>query len=306
MKESIPIYLLTGSLGSGKTTLMNHLLSFSRFTDVNACLIINEFGELGVDGELVDAGERPVFELNKGSIFCVCVKTDFIETLRVIATEVRPDCLLIEATGMAEPRDVQDFIDLPELTSSFHVEANLCVVDALDFIRIVPMLKSVRQQVAWADLLLINKCDMVTEDELSILEDVLAEMNPHARSLRIERGMMPEDAMEGLTHRTLRGDVLVEPPDPVFAESFQATTPVDRDALESALRGIGDHLLRLKGQVDFGDGSEFFEYAGGILRASADKSIRSIAKTPTAFIAIGWRMKQTEFRDAIESALSID
>ncbi|MCE5273144.1 GTP-binding protein, partial [bacterium] len=74
----IPIILLTGYLGAGKTTLLNHLLSRPEIRERNVALIINEFGELGVDGRLVEAGTRPVYELNKGSLFCVCIKTDFL------------------------------------------------------------------------------------------------------------------------------------------------------------------------------------------------------------------------------------
>jgi G3E family GTPase len=160
---SIPIYLLTGTLGSGKTTLLNNLLQLPQFKDGNTCLIINEFGELGVDGALVESGDHPKFELNKGSIFCICIKTDFIATLQAIANDVKPDCLLVEATGMAEPRDVQDFIDVPDLAKEFHIEANVCIVDALDFIRVAPMLRAARQLATWADTILNNPCDLVDD-----------------------------------------------------------------------------------------------------------------------------------------------
>ncbi len=301
---SIPIYLLTGTLGSGKTTLLNNLLKIPKFKNGNTCLIINEFGDLGIDGELVDSGDHPIFELNKGSLFCICIKTDFIATLRTIADDVKPDCLLVEATGMAEPRDVQDFIDVPELVEAFHVEANLCVVDAMDFIRIAPMLRAARQQATWADTLLINKCDLVDDSELNRLEVVLRDMNSDAPISRTEFGVIPENFLDDVTHRVLRGDPLIEPPDPVFAESFSTDVPVDRQRFETSLRSVGDHLLRLKGQVDFGNGPEYYELAGGKLLTSADKSIGRIAGNATAFIAIGWRIRQREFRDAIETGLT--
>ena len=135
------------------------------------------------------------------------------------------------------------------------------------------------------------------------LEAVLADMNPRAQITRLEYGNLAESFLSGIEHQIMRGDPLTEPPDPVFAESFKSDNTIDRDAFENALTELGDHLLRLKGQVDFGNGPEFFEYAGGILRTSDDKSIRRIAKTPTAFIAIGWRIRQTEFRAAIEVSL---
>ena len=90
MPESfIPIFLLTGTPGAGKTTLLNHLLKQPVFQSGSTCLVINEFGQIGVDGALVEAGDRPMFEINKGSLFCVCVKTDFIKTLKAIAETAR-------------------------------------------------------------------------------------------------------------------------------------------------------------------------------------------------------------------------
>ena len=300
---SIPIFLLTGAPGAGKTTLLNHLLKQPVFHEGSTCLLINEFGQMGVDGALVEAGDRPVFEINKGSVFCVCVKTDFIKSLRAIGGGVRPDRLVIEATGVAEPRDIEDFVDVPGLAEAFRIEANLCVIDAKDFIRLAPMLRAARQQATWADGLVINKCDLVSDGELAQLEAVLRDMNPRAPIARVRNGELPEGFLEGISHEVLRGDPLTEPPDPVFAESFTSDSPVDRSVFEQALRQLGEHLLRLKGQVDFGGGPGFFEYAGGELLASAEKSIRRVARHPTSLVAIGWSMEQSEFRAVIESAL---
>ena len=122
-RTSIPMILITGGLGAGKTTLSEPPPSAHEpARPKKLCLLINEFGQLGVDGRLVEAGEHPMFELNRGSLFCICIKTDFIATLREIADRVRPDLLVVEATGMAEPRDIQDFVDEPTLAAQFHIQ----------------------------------------------------------------------------------------------------------------------------------------------------------------------------------------
>ncbi len=298
---SIPMILITGGLGAGKTTFLNHLLQHTDLRNRNLCLIINEFGQLGVDGRLVEAGGHPMYELNRGSLFCICIKTDFITTLREIADQVRPELLVVEATGMAEPRDIQDFIDEPTLAEQFQIQANLCLVDASNFIRLAPMLRAVRQQAMWADALLLNKTDLVTGSELQQLGAVLAGMNPAAPQLPTTYGRIPEGFLENLQHTVHRAGPLSEPPDPVFALSFHHDKPVSRARFQQVISKLGEDLLRLKGQVDFGDGPEFAEVAGGRLTIGGDQAVALHAETPTAFVAIGWRAPRQEFQAAIES-----
>jgi len=300
-QASIPMVLITGGLGAGKTTLLNQLLQHPNLRDRKLCLIINEFGQLGVDGRLVEAGEHPMFELNRGSLFCICIKTDFINTLTEIADRVRPELLVVEATGMAEPRDIQDFIDEPTLAAQFHIQTNLCLVDASNFIRLAPMLRSVRQQAMWADALILNKTDLVNEAELQQLSAILKGMNPEAPQLPTTYGRIPADSFDNLKHTVRRGGPLLEPPDPVFALSFSHDKPIDRVRFQHVISNLGEDLLRLKGRVDFGDGPQFAEVAGGLLTIGGDMSIALHTDTPTAFVAIGWRAPREDFQAAIES-----
>ncbi len=242
-----------------------------------------------------------MFELNRGSLFCICIKTDFIATLRDIADRVRPDLLVVEATGMAEPRDIQDFVDEPALAAQFHIQTNLCLIDASTFIRLAPMLRAVRQQAMWADALILNKTDLVNEPELQQLGAVLEGMNPAAQRLPTTYGEIPAAFLENLTHTVHRGDPLLEPPDPVFALSFRHDQPVDRARFRQVISELGEDLLRLKGQVDFGSGPEFTEVAGGRLTIGGKPSIARHAESPTAFVAIGWRAQREDFQAAIES-----
>ena len=293
-KEPIPMVLITGGLGAGKTTFLNHLLQHTNLRNQNLCLIINEFGQLGIDGRLVEAGDHPMYELNRGSLFCICIKTDFIKTLSEIADQVRPELLVVEATGMAEPRDIEDFVDEPTLAAQFHIRTNVCLIDASTFIRLAPMLRAVRQQATWADALILNKTDLVNEVELQQLGAVLTGMNPDAPQLPTTHGRISADFLENLKHTVHRGDPLSEPPDPVFALSFRYDQPVNRARFEQVISELGEDLLRLKGQIDFGIGPEFAEVAGGLLTIGSDMSIALHAETPTAFVAIGWRAPRND------------
>ncbi len=242
-----------------------------------------------------------MYEINRGSLFCICIKTDFITTLREIADQVRPELVVVEATGMAEPRDIEDFIDEPTLAAQFHIQANICLVDASNFIRLAPMLRAVRQQAMWADALILNKTDLVSRAELQQLGAVLEGMNPEAPRLESTYGRIPAAFLENLKHTVHRGDPLLEPPDPVFALSFDHDQPVDRARFQKVISELGDDLLRLKGQVEFGDGPEFVEVVGGRLTIGGGVARQRRAESPTAFVAIGWRASREDFQAAIES-----
>ena len=295
----IPILLITGFLGAGKTTLLNHLLQQPGIREKNLALIINEFGATGVDGALVRSGERPKFELNKGSLFCICVKTDFLKTLDEIARRVRPELLIIEATGIAETRDLMAFVDEPYLRDQFRIRANVCLVDAANFTKVAPSLKAARGQVRWADGIVINKADLAHLDDLAKLRGVLREMNPEASLATVTHGAIEPGFIEGLRHRERPGDLLTEPPDPLFSESFETPEPVDRARFRKVVGELGDALLRLKGWVRFADsqGMEFVELVGPdlFMRPAPDRS------GPTQFVAIGWKVRQADLRARFEA-----
>ncbi|MCX7047927.1 MAG: GTP-binding protein [Candidatus Sumerlaeota bacterium] len=296
--SKIPILLLTGYLGAGKTTTLNHLLSLPEIRRRRLALILNEFGALGVDGELIRPGAFDKFELNKGSIFCICVKTDFIKTLDEIAARVRPDLVLVEATGIAETRDLIAFASEACLQDRFEIQANVCLVDARHFVTVAPMLKAARGQAQWADGIVINKTDLSSPAELDTLESMLAAMNPQAPRIRVQFGAIPADFLLSLRHTPRSGDLLAEPPDPLFSESFETDHPVDRGLFEQALETLGDKVLRLKGRVDFGAGPVFIEKAGASLIEKAPPS----GKLGTAFVVIAWNIRQSELRELFERA----
>jgi len=295
----IPVIVITGYLGAGKTTLLNRVLQLPGIREKELALIINEFGSVGVDGARVDSGTIPKFELNKGSLFCICIKTDFIDTLTTIQEDVRPELVIVEATGIAEPRDLESFVREPHLAGRFTVRANLCVVDAANFIKVLPMLRAARAQVEQADGILVNKCDLVSERERAALHEVLASHNPHAPIMETSEGRIPETFLNALTHRPQAGDALTAPPDPVFAETFQPAGPTDRARFEAALASLGDKILRLKGHLDFGEGLRYVEVVCGDFQES---EATSGAKAPR-IVVIAWRLRQDELRQAMEDAL---
>ncbi len=294
-----PIILLTGYLGAGKTTLLNHLLTLPTFEGKRVALVINEFGSLGIDGAMVREGDYEKFEINKGSIFCICVKTDFIATLQKIADEVEPDIVLIESTGVAETRDIVAFAREPNMSGRFKIQANICVVDAENFTKVAPMLKAVKAQVQWADGIVINKTDLADSSTLRTLHELLTAMNRHATIVTAKQGTVPVSFVEGLKHRERAGDLLENPPDPLFSMSFETDQTVNRDAFNDALSQLGQNILRLKGHIDFGDGPVFIEKYGDHL--DEKPPIRPDSKA-TAFVVIAWKVKEEELERLFKKA----
>ncbi len=171
------VYLITGFLGAGKTTFLNRILeAFPK--DQRLTLLVNEFGEIGVDGVLVEGDEIDVMEISKGSIFCVCVKTDFIKGLYELNSKVQPDVLLIESTGVANPSDLKKDLKLPIFNDRFQFMEQFCVIDAVHFLDAYRVYASLEKQVASSSVFIINKTDLASPEAIAETKEVIGRFHP--------------------------------------------------------------------------------------------------------------------------------
>ena len=180
--------------------MLNHLLAQPQLASKRIALVINEFGLLGVDGQLVKETNGGVFELNSGSLFCACTRSGLVKVLSQIATDVRPEMVIAEATGVAETSDLYDVLETAPLEGRFCVQANVCLVDSLNFTKVLPYLRAARTQVAGADGLVINKTDLLDETGADRLADLLTDLNGRADQVRVSHGQLDWNFVNGLRH----------------------------------------------------------------------------------------------------------
>ncbi|WP_289891392.1 CobW family GTP-binding protein [Virgibacillus pantothenticus] len=178
-KQTIPVTILTGFLGAGKTTLLNNLLK--DMPKQKIAVIINEFGDTSIDSHLVVSTREEIIEINSGCI-CCNVRGDLINILsNLIAQEEKIDRVIIETTGMANPAPViQTFLMDEKTGKSFEIDSVITMVDA-QHIWLHLKEEEPGKQIAFADILLINKMDLITANEKIKLEQQLVNMNPHAK-----------------------------------------------------------------------------------------------------------------------------
>lgn len=174
------VYLITGFLGSGKTTFLNKVIrQFPQ--DKKLMILMNEFGEIGVDGTLIEAQELELLEISKGSIFCACVKTDFIKGLYEIAEKIRPDVLIIESTGVANPGDLKKDLELPIFNNRFELKEQFCLIDAVHFLEEFSTFASVEKQIASSTRFIINKIDLAVPEQIEEIKAVVKRYHPNPK-----------------------------------------------------------------------------------------------------------------------------
>jgi G3E family GTPase len=185
-RSQVPVTILTGFLGSGKTTLLNHILTAEHGKRI--AVIENEFGEVGVDQDLVIGAEEEIFEMNNGCICCT-VRGDLIRILsNLMKRKDRFDYILVETTGMADPGPVaQTFFVDDEMQSKMQLDGIVTVVDARHVWQHIDTSDEVKEQIAFADVILLNKIDLVNPYDLTRLEERIKHMNAAAKIYHTEQ-----------------------------------------------------------------------------------------------------------------------
>jgi G3E family GTPase len=196
LTSKIPVTVLTGYLGAGKTTLLNRILSEDH--GKTYAVIVNEFGEIGIDNDLIVGADEEVFEMNNGCVCCT-VRGDLIRVLSgLMKRKTRFDGIIVETTGLADPAPVaQTFFVDEDVRARTELDSVTTVVDAKHLPLRLKDSREAAEQIAFADQIILNKTDLVTEAELAEVEKAIRTLNPMAPIRRAQRSNVPLDAILG-------------------------------------------------------------------------------------------------------------
>jgi G3E family GTPase len=282
--QPIDLYLITGFLGSGKTTLLNRLIhAFAPPTKL--MVLMNEFGEMGIDGQLIQGPEGlELLEISRGSVFCACVKRDFIQALATIAREIRPQVLIIEATGTANPTDIRKDLDLPLFKGRFHLREQICLLDAENFLAAYDAFSAVEKQIAAATRFLLNKTDLATAEDLAAIRAALGRHHPDPIIHETTYAQIPLGEWLNLPAEASSAPNLPQGPEPQSVEQalnallndpFGALAPPDllasavfewsgrdRSSWEAVTRQFPAGIVRAKGFVAINGSPHLFSRVG--------------------------------------------
>ena len=259
--RKIPVTVITGYLGSGKTTLLNHILTGQQGRKV--AVIVNEFGEVGIDGQLiVQDGDEQLIEFNNGCLCCT-VRGDLIETITKLQERAGElDAIIIETTGLADPAPVAStFFVSEEIRASTRLDSFVTVVDVVNLEKNLAQSVEAQEQVAFADIVLVNKVDLATEEAVARVERTVRSLNPLATIHRTEQGVIDLALILNSNAFQLEAKLQVDPEflgdhehehDPAIASFvLRESRPIDMNRFMSwitpLLQEQGDRVLRTKG-----------------------------------------------------------
>ncbi|MCP8939726.1 GTP-binding protein [Alsobacter sp. SYSU M60028] len=210
MSDKIPVTVLTGYLGAGKTTLLNRILTEQH--GKKFAVIVNEFGEIGIDNDLVVGADEEVFEMNNGCICCT-VRGDLIRIIEgLMKRRGKFDAIIVETTGLADPAPVaQTFFVDEDVSQKARLDAVVTVADAKWLSARLKDAPEAKNQIAFADVIILNKTDLVTPDELAEVEARIRAINPYATLHRTQRAAVPLDAVLGRNAFDLDRILSIEP-----------------------------------------------------------------------------------------------
>ena len=257
MTPRTPITLITGPLGSGKTTLLRHILATYR---AKIAIVMNEFGELAIDTKIIEGKNVRISELGGGCV-CCSLLGEFEVAIEEIIEKIAPDLIIVETTGLAEPEAL--VFNVQEALPQCRLDGVVSVIDADMLVRFPELGHTTRLQIEGADILLLNKIDLVDPAQIELIETKLREINPTAAIVRAERCRIDPELLFGIGREKTLG--LPQHQHELEFESFVFSSDkiFSRDCFEPFADSLPANVIRAKGFVRFSDCTELFNFVAG-------------------------------------------
>jgi G3E family GTPase len=315
---TVPVTLLTGYLGSGKTTLLNRILTEQHGQKI--AVIVNEFGEVGIDHQLIIDADEEIFEMNNGCICCT-VRGDLIRIIgNLMQRRDKFDRLVIETTGLADPAPViQTFFVDDDVQAQTHLDAVVTMVDAKHVLQHWDA-EEVQEQIAFADVIGLNKIDLVSEADLDTLEQKIRAMNAIAKIYRTEQSALSIDSVLGLDAFNLERALAIDPDflgeeahvhdETVGSIAILQDGALDgeklNDWLSELVRTQGENIFRMKGILHLAGRDHRFVFQGVhmIFDGRQDRLWHTGESRMNQLVFIGRGLDQMALQAAFDRCLS--
>ena len=252
-----PITLITGPLGSGKTTLLRHILAAQ---PEKIAIVMNEFGEIAIDTKVIEGKNVRIAELGGGCV-CCSLLGEFEAAVNEIIEKISPERIVVETTGLAEPEAL--VFNIQEALPQCWLDGVVSVIDADMLVRFPELGHTTRLQIEGADILLLNKVDLVEPGQIEPLEAKLRKINPTAAIVRTERCRIDPELLFGIERE--KKIARLEHRHQAEFESFAFTSSkiFSRDCFEGFASGLPAGVVRAKGFIRFADGGQLFNFVAG-------------------------------------------